>query len=217
MADRITFPDSPRQVPRFNNSESTTRYAPSMPRDMGQARDPGLSAYVRMRIREWVASGRQLLELANLAGVSQSAPSQILAGLGVGAKTAPGFARAFGFASAEDMIATAYRWHLDRTATPLTTAQIEARTAVVALGQLTEEQADAILAAFSNARTRDRAADYWIGLLLAEAAIDRAALAQHAAARAKMAAHRSIRRRAENARPEAPPPAATPAPTRRRA
>lgn len=215
MVDRITDSNAGGQAPSLRNSDAAARYAPNMPRPPSTARDPGLSEYVRMRVREWVASGRQLLELAALAGVSQSTPSQILTGLGVGPKTAPGWARALGFASADDLTATAYRWWLDRSAVALTDAQREAITAATGLGQLTEAQAQAIAAAFGNPRTRDRDVHWWLALLLSEAAIDRAALDASERARARQAEHRAVRRKATRAahvEPAVPPlPARRPA------
>lgn len=82
--------------------------------EMSSARDAILTEYVRKRIREWEAAGRNLQDIEVQNGVrymSKSYTTRIKLGMnGVSAKTAPGFARAFGFANALELQMEAHRW-----------------------------------------------------------------------------------------------------------
>lgn len=76
-------------------------------------RDQPLADYVRKLIAEWEEkNGKGKLNiLARQAGVAKSLPSQIKAGLGVGGRSLPGFARAFGMRE-DELKEQAYEWWL---------------------------------------------------------------------------------------------------------
>lgn len=142
-------------------------------------RDDVISGFVRMKIRAWRDSGRELQELARLAGFAKSTPSQVLIGTGVGAKTGPRFARAFGYASFDELKSAAWEWWKVQgdTSQELLSAprpeMDEAVDAVLLLNQGSREQLLTILSAYSHPRFRDRSRDWWIQTLLSELARDR--------------------------------------------
>lgn len=192
MALSIIFSETPVKAKALRISER----APGYDFPMAKPRDRALSDYVRVRIREWTASGKTLIELARVARVSNSAPSQVLSGLGVGAKAGPGFARAFGFKDYDDLVDTAYRWWLAQQQSESTTPAMQAAmSAVVALGQTSEAQVRAILADYSAERFRSRDAEWWTDTLLREAKLDREAVAAQRSVSAQQAEHRALTRR----------------------
>lgn len=144
-------------------------------------RDDVITGFVRMRIREWRdVEKRELQELARAAGFGKSTPSQVLFGTGVGGKTGPKFARAFGYASYDAMKAAAWEWWKqqgeaghDAVAFPKTAPMGDAIEAVLLLGQGSREQVETIMVAFAHPRFRTRDKDWWIQTLLAELARDR--------------------------------------------
>lgn len=154
-------------------------------------RDDVISGFVRAKIREWrYVEKRELQELARAAGFGKSTPSQVLFGTGVGGKTGPKFAKAFGYASYDAMKSAAWEWWKeqgqaghDSVSVPKTEAMGEAIAAVLALGQGTVEQVETIMAAFAHARFRDRDKDWWIQTLLAELARDRGTMRDDKTAR----------------------------------
>lgn len=201
MALSIIFSETPVKAKALRISERPAGYD----FHMAKPRDRALSDYVRVRIREWMASGKTLIELARVAKISNSAPSQVLSGLGVGGKAGPGFARAFGFRDYDELVDTAYRWWLaQQQADDVTPAMRAAMDAVVALGQTSEAQVRAILADYTAERFRARDAEWWTDTLLREARLDREAVAAQRAVSAKQAEHRALTRRRVAAPVETP-------------
>ncbi len=147
---------------------------------MQRNREDALSGFVRMKIREWKASNRELQDLARIARIAKSAPSNVLGGMGVGNKTGPGYARAFGFASYDDMRAAAYRWWQEsgaegaKQASDPDSAAGKAVDAVLGLGQGTRPQLETIVAAYAHPRFTGRDVDWWVTTLLEEVRLDRA-------------------------------------------
>lgn len=150
-------------------------------------RQDALSDYVRVKIREWQASGRQLQDLARIAGITKSSPSTVLAGTGVGSKTGRGYAVAFGYGPRTDPDAAykalqdaAYEWWLakgERAASAVTTWDDPGfREAVEVLKttmQATEAQIRAIMADFTAPRFAERDSMFWIQTIGAELKRDR--------------------------------------------
>jgi len=146
-------------------------------------RDDVISSFVRSRIREWRESGRELQDLARAAGFAKSTPSQVILGTGVGAKTGPKFAKAFGFKSYDAMKTAAWEWWQAQGKAssgsaehPKTDAMAEALDAVLSLNQGTREQLETILGAYVHPRFRERDKDWWLETLLAELRLDRTTL-----------------------------------------
>lgn len=146
-------------------------------------RDDALSAFVRVKIREWVAAGKQLKDLATAAGVTKSTPSQVLRGTGVGSITGKGFAKVFGYDSFESLQRAAYQWKLEQGATLGTlaepvpdSAKEEALKFALGLGLVTEPQGRAILAAYAAPFFSGRDLEYWVKTLMEEAKRDREAI-----------------------------------------
>lgn len=135
--------------------------------NMRENRDPVLTDFVKMKIAEWQASGREIGEIAQIAGFSKSIPSQVKRdGMGVGAKTAPGFAKAFGFSNVAAMVDAAYEWRKTSGAAldellaeePVQRAIEAVKTFVVGS---TDVSLRAILSAFVHPRFRGRDYDFW--------------------------------------------------------
>lgn len=178
-------------------------------------RDDAVSGYVRLRLREWVASGRELQELARLAGMSKSAPSQVLGGTGVGGKTGPGYARAFGFRGYDELRDAAYSWwqaegRAGQLAVEQTGSMQEAVDAIVGLGQGTKAQCEVILAAYQHPRFRDRDQAWWVQTLLGELQKDRETLRQDKKERKDVHATQKRVREAHRSRKKKDPPEAAP-------
>lgn len=175
-------------------------------------RDQALTSYVRLRIREWKETqGRDIQDIARAGGISKSHPSQVLGGsLGVGGKTAHGYARAFGFNDAEDLRRAAYVWWMSEgeagakaAAAPHTPAMREAVEMLLSLGQGTREQLETILTAYAHPRFHDRDRDWWTLTLGAELQRDRATISSDAKARAATnAAQRRVREANQERRPK---------------
>lgn len=92
------------EVPRLDSESLTSSQAKLL--EMRVNRDNVLTEFVRQKIRDWCeVQKREQKELAKIAGLkSPSVVSMVKDGRqGVGAKTAPGFARAFGYASVDAM------------------------------------------------------------------------------------------------------------------
>lgn len=154
--------------------------APARPAEVKGNRDDVVSSYVRMKVREWRDDGRELQELARSAGFAKSTPSQVLLGTGVGAKTGPKFAKAFGFKSYDDLKVAAWEWWREQGAagqthamSPPSDAMEKAIDMIVSLNQGTRPQLETILAAYAHSRFRDRDYDWWLQVLLTELARDR--------------------------------------------
>lgn len=171
-------------------------------------RDDVLSSFVRMKIRAWRDGGRELKELAAIAGVAKSSPSQVLLGTGVARKTAPGYARAFGYPSEDALKAAAWEWWKaegqageDAVFVPRSEAQKAAIELVLGLQQGTATQLATILSAYSHPRFHDRDRDWWVQTLLAELKADKTAIETERADRREVqkrqGKHRAIRREAE--------------------
>jgi hypothetical protein len=167
-----------------HDSESISM-VPAKLANMPSNRDTVLSDFVRAKIAEWQAGGREQQELAELAGFAKSTVAQVKKGTGVGAKTAPGFARAFGFPDVQTMVDAAYEWRkssglaLDELlAEPEVQAAIQQVLTFVAGS--TEESVRAILAAFTHPRFRGRDRMYWWETLGKEAKRDADAAISHA-------------------------------------
>lgn len=144
---------------------------------MPSNRDTILSDFVRMKIAEWQAAGREQQQLAELAGFGKSTVAQVKKGTGVGAKTAPGFAKAFGYSDVQEMVDAAYEWRkssgeaLDALLAEeaVQTAITQVKTFVVGA---TDEAIRAILSAFIHPRFRGRDAMFWVETLGNEAKRD---------------------------------------------
>lgn len=145
---------------------------------MADQRDSAVTSYVRLRIREWEASGQDQRVLARKAGVSAATISQVKTKTGVGSRSIDGFATAFGFPSAEALRKAAYQWLLSQGA-PV--AELMAEPKVVAaietvLGLrpgITRVQIETILHGFTHERFRGRDESYWVPTLLAELQMER--------------------------------------------
>jgi hypothetical protein len=151
------------------------------------SRDQALSDYVRKRIRDWKGSGRELQELARIASIAKSSPSQVLLGTGVAKKTGRGYARAFGFHTFEDLQKAAYEWWLaggEQAAAAVERPEEDSvREAIEILKstmQATEAQLRTILGDFTADRFRGRDTMFWVQTLGAEVKRDREALAADA-------------------------------------
>ena len=169
-------------------------------------RDEAISDYVRMRIREWEDSKRELKALAKEAGVAKSSPSGIKKGVGVAYKAGVGYAKAFGFKSYfPPMQLTAYAWWLrvkgaanavDFVNEP---AVVEAIDIVSRVTGASPERLRTIAGDFSAPRFRDRDTIWWVTLLSEEVRREdgatSAAQSSHQRKRATAGATRSTRRR----------------------
>lgn len=190
-------------------SESKLATRANVP-NMASNRDTVLTDFVRMKIAEWQAAGREQQELAELAGFGKSTVAQVKRGTGVGAKTAPGFARAFGFPNVQAMVDAAYEWRKGSgEALDELLAEEAVKSAVETIKTLvvgsTDESLRAILAAFIHPRFRGRDFKYWVETLGTEARRDvDAALAHEAELRARrLEKDRAIRREEGEWRAEA--------------
>lgn len=179
---RFKMSDSDSRVNTQRNNFDFVNHLAANPMGMASNRDDVVSSYVRHRIREWRDSGVELKALAAKAGFAKSTPSQVLLGTGVGAKTGPRFARAFGFSSYEAMRQAAWQWWQEQTAAedlqPLsqTEPMLRASKAVLALGQGTVGQVETILRAYAHERFRSRDEAWWLQTILAELERDRMAI-----------------------------------------
>lgn len=165
-------------------------------------RDPAISGFVREKIRLWKEGGRELQELARIAGLSKSMPSQVLSGTnGVGGRSLPGFAKAFGYADVEELQRAAYDWWISSGETgasllemPPTEAMGAAIEYVLGLNQTTKAHLRTILARFTHPDFRQREAEWWIQTLLAEVRRDKETIRVDEQARKKeYAAQAAIR------------------------
>lgn len=68
-----------------------------------------VSEYVRHRLREMQGAGAVLKHLAQSVGMSETTPSQILSGMGVGGVNEPKFARMFGLSHSQ-LVFAAETW-----------------------------------------------------------------------------------------------------------
>lgn len=181
-------------------------------------RDDVVSSFVRMRIRQWKGSGKELQELARIAGFAKSTPSQVLIGTGVADKTGPKFAKAFGYASYEALRTAAWEWRRsqaeDSDGGPpvITEAMNQAAELVIGMGQGTQAQVDTIFAALAHSRFRERDRDWWVQTLLAELARDREMLREDKDQREGIYAAQRLAREAHKVRrpkPKGEPPTPT--------
>ena len=161
--------------------------------------------------------------MARLGGFAPSSVAQVKRGLGVGAKTGPGFARALGFKSYDELKSEAYRWWekhgragADAAAIPLSDAMREAVEAVLLLKQGTRAQLETILAAYTHPRFRERDRDLWVLTLLSELRADAEAARNERLAREAMQAGQKRVRGAQRKR-KAVPGASPPLAERKRA
>lgn len=140
---------------------------------VGTGRDSAVTEYVRARIREWEASGRDQRELATKAGVSEATISQVKTRIGVGSRSIDGFARALDFPSAAELRNAAYSWYQQKSAMGNARADEPAVAAAIASvlslqPRVTRAQLDTILFAFSHERFNGRDEAFWIPTLLME-------------------------------------------------
>lgn len=113
MVDSESFVKAEPVTHGVGDSESLTRKLAKLANVPAKRRnrDTVLSDYVRHRINEWVRTGREQKELAQVAGFkSPSTVAMVKTGQGVGAASVPGFAKAFQFATVEAMVDAAYEW-----------------------------------------------------------------------------------------------------------
>lgn len=128
-----------------------------------------------------------LLEIARLGGFpNASTIAMAKKDTGVSWKTAPRFARAFGYRDAAELEKAAMQWWLQKGAEtsraveqPPTEAMASGIEAVLLLKQGTIEQIKTIVAQISIPRFRDRDADWWRDMLLDELKRDRDLLEGH--------------------------------------
>ncbi len=212
MSDSDT-PVNSQRLDRFRFVAQVTGNLPEMPSN----RDDVVSGFVRFKIREWRESGRELQDLARLAGFAKSTPSQVIMGTGVGQKTGPKFARAFGFESYDAMKLAAFEWWKSQTVpgegTSAEPVVAQAVDAVVALNQGTRQQVEAVLTAYAHPRFRGRELNWWITTLLDELGADRRALKADKAERIEAAAGQRVFR--EAGRQKRAPKAAASKPSKR--
>lgn len=130
-----------------------------------------VTSYVRERLRALEKTGDfgWKTEVATIGQFSKSTIPHILSGkTGVGTKTGPGFARALGFSSYEDLQLAALHWWED-TKKPegrLTDAMRAAVEAVSHLG--TPEQVRTVLSMYSHPVFRRRDRGWWVVTLTTE-------------------------------------------------
>lgn len=150
-------------------------------------RQDALSDYIRMRIRDWGASGREYKELARIAGIAMSSPSTVLMGTGVGRKTGRGYAVAFGFgprsnpdAAYKALQDAAYKWWLskgqqaaDAVANPDDPGISEAIDVLTKTMGASEAQIRTIMADFTAPRFAGRESMFWIQTIGEELKRDR--------------------------------------------
>lgn len=198
---RINMSDSLPDVNRVAGGFGIIIREPATPPRMQGNRDDVISSFVRSKIREWRESGRELQELARAAGFAKSTPSQVMLGTGVGAKTGPRFAKAFGYDSFDAMKSAAWEWwkaqgkagHEAVTA-PTTGVMRHAVEAVLSLNQGTPEQLQTIVSAYAHPRFSDRDETWWLQTLLAELDRDRLATRDDKQLRAEVTGkHREMR------------------------
>ncbi len=152
-------------------------------------RNEALSDYIRTRIREWQSSGREMQELARIVGVAKSGPSGVVrSGVGIGKKSAIGYAVAFGFGTRNDpesayaaIQAAAYQWWMAKgqhaaevvseTEDP---SMLQAIEVLKDHMQATEAQIRAIMADYIAPRFVGRDSMFWIETIGAELKRDRA-------------------------------------------
>jgi hypothetical protein len=192
-------------------------------------RDNAVTAYVRMKIREWEQSGRDQVELAKRVDVAPSTISQVKTRTGVGSRSIDGFARAFGFKTVKELQDAAYLWFM---AQGETTASLAAESGVAEAIEMvlplrpgvTRAQVETILHAFTHERFRGRDASFWVKALLEELQLERrmetAAIDAKKTAERDTRAHRAKvhgemrtghrRRKEASVPPPAAPPTATP-------
>lgn len=205
--------DSDTLVNPVDDSSGIIIRGAATPRSMQRNRDDVVSSFVRLKIREWRESKRELQELARVAGFAKSTPSQVLTGTGVGNKTGPGFARAFGYASHDALKMGAWEWwqannESPAAASPTSPSQQEACDLVVGLGQGTSEQVATVLHAYAHPRFLERDKDWWIQTLLDELRRDRDALVRDQDLRKQIVNGQKVMREAtaeKHARSQHPP------------
>lgn len=153
---------------------------PDMPKKEASNRDTVLSDFLRLKIEEWVKSGREQKDLAAAAGFrSPSTVAMVKRGQGVGKKTVPGFAKAFGFASVEALVDAAYEWRRGlgeslerRLADPAFVAAVRALGGLIA-PPATDAEIRTIAADFVGPRFDEREADWWLNTIGPELKRDR--------------------------------------------
>lgn len=169
-------------------------------------RDTVLSDFIRHKIREWINAGREQKDLAEAAGLRPSAIAMIKGGQGVGAKSAPGIARALGYESVPAMVDAAYAWRqgmgesLERR---LEDHAFRAGAAAVALIMVppTDVELRTIAADFVSPRFDGRDPSWWAATLGTELQRDRARSIDPAA-RVRSAAGSSRPRQGASGRPK---------------
>lgn len=142
-------------------------------------RDEAVAGYVRSRLKDLEktrARGWQV-EFARTAGFVPSVVAQVKRGLGVGAKTGPGWAKALGFKDFDELKDTAYRWAVlhgggQPLGIALPVAATEAIEWVLALNEGTQEQLVTIAEAYCHPRFAQRDRKWWIQRLLEELRAD---------------------------------------------
>ncbi len=151
-------------------------------RNVATTRDDAVSRYIRSRLEEMDSQPKGWqLALARAGKLAPSTVAQVKSGTGVGAKTIPGFAKALGFKSADDLKSAAYRWWETEGrllsaaqaaatgAKPPTAVAGDAVEAVLGLyPSATRELLEGILVAFSHERFATRDRSWWIRVLIDE-------------------------------------------------
>lgn len=187
----------------FRDSESVSPYACFVP--AGEP-DP-ITSYVLHRARAWQRAKRLDRDLLAAGRLPKSTLAQLRAGKHrVGAGTEERWAIALGFPDVTALRTAAAAWWLATHTHPTTTAQREAISTLIGLGQVTEAQAMSIVADLGAERFRDRSAAWWLDRIAEEAASDRAHAAEAARVERYQAALQQARdARADGARLEAEP------------
>lgn len=149
---------------------------------VSEPREDPLTEFVRLKLREWVASGRDQNELARRTGLSPSSVSQVKGKNGVGKRSVKGWAHALGYGSEEELRDAAYAWYVAQGKKGIDLAEepeVKAAIAtVISMGGgsllgVTETEVRAILHSFSDPRFSGRDEAYWVPILLQELQINR--------------------------------------------
>lgn len=184
--------------------------ADGYPHDMATEKSL-VTAYVLARLAEMEHTRGAVAEALRRGGLARTAASVLRNGSsGVGPSREPGWARALGYATVQELRDAAYQHARTMQAHPLTDAQREAIAQAMPLGQLTQAEGEAIVRAAAP-QYADRPAGWWLSYVLAEYKYLRERRTEEQRTEAYQAQVRAERERASQ-----PPPAPTVPATRRR-
>lgn len=152
---------------------------------MPQPRDPAVTEYIRMRLRELLNSPEAPTQeqIARTVGVSPAYISTVFK-TGVGGRSIDGFARLFRLGDADNLRRIAYEWHLRQEPAMSDLAQEEAVVEAVSTVQgmhptISNDQIRTILHRFTDRAFRGRDEAFWVNALLEEIKQDYLRMQRH--------------------------------------